>query len=89
MLPANFMLYGTGSTVQDWDIGAAGDFYGVIYAPNVNLVVRNEGDIYGAVAARSCELKNSGSLHYDQALADPSIFPAGYVIIRWWETIGP
>ena len=85
MLPSNFVIYGTGDTQRTWDIGANGDFYGVVYAPNVDMIIRNDGDIYGALASRSAELKNSGNLHYDLALADQGQFPAGYVIERWWE----
>lgn len=85
MLPSNFVIYGPGDTQRTWDIGTNGDFYGVVYAPNVDMIIRNDGDIYGALASRSAELKNSGNLHYDLALADQGQFPAGYVIERWWE----
>jgi hypothetical protein len=89
--PGNFILYGTGpiNNPVTWTVRYGGDFYGVIYAPNVNLVVDATGAIYGAISARSCDLKNSSMLHYDMALADPMLFPAGYVIERWWETIEP
>jgi hypothetical protein len=89
MYPANFILYGTGTEEVNWDIGNSGVFYGVIYAPNANLLVREGGDIYGAVAGRSADLSQAGNLRYDMALANPVIFPAGYVIDRWWEAVGP
>jgi Tfp pilus assembly protein PilX len=89
--PGNFILYGTGpiNTPVTWTVRNNGDFYGVIYAPNANLVVDAKGAIYGSISARSCDLKNSSMLHYDMALADPTLFPAGYVIERWWERIEP
>ena len=89
MDPKRFILYGTGSTEVTWTVRYGGNFYGVIYAPKANLEVYNSGDIFGSISARSCEMKNSGSLHYDLALANPVLFPAGYVIDRWWERIEP
>ncbi|MFC1604103.1 hypothetical protein ACFL5F_03660 [Planctomycetota bacterium] len=90
-LPANFILYGTGplNSPVTWTVRNDGDFYGVIYAPNADLVIDAKGDIYGSISARSCDLRNSSMLHYDIALADPVLFPAGYVIDRWWERIAP
>jgi len=87
--PGNFVLYATGNTIRTWTVRNNGDFYGVIYAPNVDLVIDAKGAIFGAIAARSCDLKNSSMLHYDMTLADPTLFPAGYVIDRWWERIEP
>ena len=89
--PGNFILYGTGpiDTTVTWTVRNDGDFYGVIYAPNADLVVDAKGDIFGSISARSCDLKNSSMLHYDMTLSDPTLFPAGYVIERWWERIVP
>jgi Tfp pilus assembly protein PilX len=89
--PGNLILYGTGP-IDDpvvWTVRNDGDFYGVIYAPNVDLVMDAKGEIFGAIAARSCDLKNSSMLHYDMTLANPALFPAGYVIERWWERMEP
>ena len=85
----NFTIYGTypetGTNPPEWDIGSNSDFYGVVYAPNVNVIIRNSGDYYGSIAARSCEVKNSGGIHYDIALANETKFFTGYIIQRWWE----
>jgi len=87
--PAAFVIYGTAPDTlvhpPVWDVGAKGDFYGVLYAPNIDLIIRNDGDIYGSIAARSCELKNSGNIHYDLQLANNAEFFTGYLIQRWWE----
>ena len=89
--PGNLILYGTGPIDNPvvWTVRNDGDFYGVIYAPNVDLVIDAKGAIFGSISARSCDLRNSSMLHYDIALADPTLFPAGYVIDRWWERIEP
>jgi len=89
--PGSLILYGTGpiDTPIRWTVRNDGDFYGVIYAPNVDLIIDAKGAIYGAIAARSCDLRNSSMLHYDMNLADPQQFPAGYVIDRWWERMEP
>ena len=47
------------------------DFTGLIYAPySTNVDIMNGADFYGAVWGSNVELKNSGNVRYDSALAD-------------------
>lgn len=82
-----FQLYGTGGQGQIIDLKAKGDLYGSIYAPNAALTVYSGGNIYGAFAADSFELKNPASFFYDAALQDVTVNDEGvrYVISRWNE----
>ncbi|MHC4618369.1 MAG: DUF7305 domain-containing protein, partial [Planctomycetota bacterium] len=67
-IPANFMLFGTGPPIQKWVITNSGDFYGVYYAPNADIIIRANADVFGSFSGHSYEIRNSGNLHYDVSL---------------------
>jgi hypothetical protein len=83
--PGRFKLIGTGPDGAKWEIKNAGDFFGVFDAPNADLIIKQSGDIYGAVIGKSCDLRQAGNVYYDEDLRDPSAWPAGFGISRWWE----
>lgn len=83
--PKWFSIYGVNPVEQNWNVQYGGNFYGIIYAPNANVIVKNSGDIYGSIASKSFRLDNSGNVHYDMALAEEEEFFTGYIIQRWWE----
>jgi hypothetical protein len=80
-------LYGTGTGAQSFDIKAKNEWTGVIYAPNADVDLYANGDIYGAIVANNFELKSGGNYHYDEALREVSIEDEGvsFVIERWYE----
>jgi choice-of-anchor A domain-containing protein len=63
------------------------DFYGVIYAPNAEVVMDNSANVYGAVVARNFEQKNSATFNYDASLRDASVNDEAvrFVITNWHE----
>ena len=62
------------------------DFYGVIYAPNADVVMMNSADVFGAVIAKSFEQKNSATFNYDASLRDSSIDDEGIrFVVRGWH----
>jgi hypothetical protein len=83
--PGQFKLIGTGLDGVNWEIKNAGDFYGVFDAPNANLVIKQDGDIFGAVIGLSCDLRQAGNVYYDEDLRQPIEGPVGFAIDRWWE----
>ena len=82
MLPSNFVVYGTGSNNQVFDLKAKTDFYGAIYAPDPNIVIRAKGNVYGSFIGSSFEMKCGGDFYYDAALRDVG---ERFCIARWWE----
>ena len=82
-LPAAFQLYGTASTTQTIDLKAKTDWYGAVYAPNADIVIRAESDLYGSVVGRSFKMMNSGTVYYDITLSD--LGESHFTIKRWWE----
>jgi len=63
------------------------DFYGVIYAPNAEILMNNSANIYGAVVARNFEQMNSGTFNYDASLRDASVNDEAvhFVVTNWHE----
>jgi hypothetical protein len=86
-IPGNFRFYGTADDEQDFDIRAKSDAFGAIYAPNADITIMAGGDVYGAVVAKSFEMKSSGTFHYDEALSEvnPDDFGVKFVVESWNE----
>jgi hypothetical protein len=80
-------IYATGEDTQYFDIKAKSEWIGVVYAPNTDVDLYADGDIYGAVVANDFELKAGGNFHYDRALREVSIEDEGvhFVVNRWSE----
>jgi hypothetical protein len=85
--PEHMKLYGTGSGLQEFDIKAKSQWSGVVYAPNADIDLFADGDIYGAFVGNSFELKAGGNFYYDAALRDYSETDMGvyFAVDRWQE----
>lgn len=80
-------LYATGEDTQYFDIKANSEWVGVIYAPNADVDLYANGDVYGSVTANNFSFKAGGNYHYDKALKNVAIGDEGvrFVIKRWKE----
>ena len=63
------------------------DFYGVLYAPDADVIMYNSANIYGAIVAKDFEQKNSGTFNYDASLRDASVNDEAvrFVVTNWYE----
>lgn len=81
-------IYGTDGCTSI-DLMTKSDFYGAIYAQNAELLLRNDGDLYGAFVGKSVDMNNSSGLfYYTAALAIISVddeTASGFGTERWWE----
>lgn len=61
--------------------------YGVVYAPNADVIMHNSADAYGAIISKSLDLRNSGVLHYDASLRDVGMDDEAisFVVTDWRE----
>jgi len=84
---ADFTLYATGTDPQVFELKNNSDVFGVIYAPNVDIILKNNAVLHGAVVAKNFTMKNNGIFYYDAALGDTGISDEGvrFVIKRWHE----
>ncbi len=84
--PQKLKIYGLDNceTIQ---FKNSADFYGAIYAPNADVIMHNSGNVYGAVAAKNFEQKNSAIFNYDASLRDVSVNDAAvsFTITKWHE----
>ncbi|MHC4622784.1 MAG: DUF7305 domain-containing protein [Planctomycetota bacterium] len=85
-IPKNFLLFGTGVD-QKFELKAKEDWYGAVYAPYADVIIKAKGDSYGAFVAENFENKASGNTWYDGALSDVKLDDEGarFVIKRWYE----
>ena len=85
--PPNIKLYGIAEVSQKFEIKAKSEYFGQIYAPNADIVIKADSDLYGAFVASSFEMKAGGNLYYDEALADvtPGDPGARFIIDHWYE----
>ena len=80
-------IYATGEGTQLFDIKAKSEWVGVVYAPNADVALYANGDVYGSVTANNFDFKAGGNYHYDKALKNVKIDDEGvrFVIKRWNE----
>jgi len=85
-IPSNLLMYYLDSCTSV-DFKNSSNFYGVIYAPNADVVFHNSVDIYGALASKTVDIKNSAKVHYDANLRDTQLDIGAdrFVINRWSE----
>ncbi len=67
-VPTSFKLFGTGTEEQTITLKAKSESLGAIYTPNAVVTIMAKGDVYGAVTAKSFEMKSGGNFYYDKAL---------------------
>jgi len=61
----NFQIYMTGGAAN---ITSNNAMYGVIYAPNTNVTLDGDSDLFGAVVGKTLTVTGSGHGHYDESL---------------------
>jgi len=83
----SFVLYGTGEN-QTFDLKAKTEWYGAVYAPNADVTIRADADVYGSFVTSNFETTGGGShIYYDAALRDVSEtdVAAYFAVDRWQE----
>lgn len=72
---------------EDMRFKNSSDLYGVIYAPNADIIMDNSASLYGAVIAKSFEQRNSATLNYDASLRDANVNDEAvrFTITNWHE----
>jgi len=93
-LPPDLKLWGqahdpllTPDKTQKWQLNAKSEYFGQIYAPEMNVEVKAKGDLYGAFTAYSFNMMSGGNLYYDGALrnVNPNDPGVRFVLNRWGE----
>lgn len=72
---------------KDIDLKPSGIFTCAVYAPGHDFVGHGSGELRGSVTARTVQLKDTCSLHYDEALADDPGWITGFKVASWLEDV--
>jgi len=85
--PADFKLYATGEGPQTFELKNNSDVFGVIYAPNADIIFKNNARLNGSIVSKSLTMMNNSTFYYDEALRDASVDEeaARFAIERWFE----
>lgn len=66
-----FQIWGTATAAQTQTIKIAGvgSLSGIVYAPNADVSIVGNGDVYGAVVGKTVKVTGNANFHYDESLA--------------------
>ena len=89
--PQNFRLFGVGTSTkgEDWTINNSGIYYGIYYAPNATIDVKQSATFFGSISGKKFIMRQSGQMHYDMDLSSLVEYDTGFGIDRWWEEVVP
>jgi hypothetical protein len=80
-------LDGDGAVDPPVTLAGTGKLYGTVYAPNSSLTLQPSTEIFGAVSARSLDIKGGTKLHYDRALSESSSETTGPPRFLAWRVV--
>lgn len=81
----NLQIYGTESCTR-MEIEANNDSWYCVYAPNADVKLSGNADVYGSLVGKTLDVGGNFGFHYDEALATNSApVLAGFVIKSWKE----
>lgn len=90
-LPIELTVYGCGSTTHAWDFDQNSQIWATIYAPDDDITLRNDSDVYGALVGRNVVIHQGGtgpvSVHYDEQLSGVLAGSARRQMLRPWAQI--
>ncbi|MBI4518255.1 MAG: hypothetical protein HY699_20840 [Deltaproteobacteria bacterium] len=81
-----FILYQIGGSSVA--IVGNGLFRGGVYAPDSNLAVSGNGDLYGSFVGNQISINGNGGIHYDQKLQSITGPPGPLLTVSWWRLPG-
>jgi Tfp pilus assembly protein PilX len=85
--PVSCRIFGTGPAGQAIKVAGNGALKAALYAPNADVTVNGNGDIMGAIAARTVTFTGNALFHYDESLArEGDSMP--FAVTRWRELTG-
>lgn len=85
--PRDCKLITTNPDLQNIVFKNNSNLYMVLYAPNSEIEIKNNGDLYGSFTAKSFLLKNNAEIYYDVSLQeeDTEYGEMEFVITQWSE----
>lgn len=81
--PTDFSIFSNSTAKIDFKHSSA--FKGFVYAPFAEVDMKNSSSVYGAIWARTVDIKNSGTLYFDTALKD-KFTSSDLALTSWRDT---
>lgn len=81
--PTDFTIYS--NSTQKINFKHNSEFSGFVYAPFGSIDMKNSSSVYGALWGNNIDIKNSGTLYYDEALADKYTIQNNNLSLISWE----
>jgi hypothetical protein len=78
---------GDGHDDQPVTLGAAGELHAMLYAPQAELVLHENLELFGSIAGGSVELEANAKVHFDVAVAAVVADALAFVRMRAWRFI--
>ncbi len=76
------MIFSDGQIVA---IGESTELHVAFYGPDAEVTLEQSCDWYGSIIAESVEAVNTGSVHYDMALAKVPYGTTGKMLMIAWQ----
>ena len=83
----DFKLYGTGTGTQVFSLKAKSSVFGTVYAPDADITLYPNAEMYGAIVGRNVTFKSGSVFYYDEAVRNVAADDEGvrFYIKRWYE----
>jgi hypothetical protein len=83
----DFKLYGTGTGEQVFSLKAKSSVFGTVYAPEADITLYPNAEMYGAIVGRNVTFKSGSVFYYDEAVREVTADDEGvqFYIKRWYE----
>jgi len=81
--PTDFAIFSNSTAKIDFKHNS--EFKGLVYAPFADVDMKNSSSVYGAIWAKTVDIKNSGTLYYDTALKDK--YPTNDLSLLSWREV--
>jgi hypothetical protein len=83
----DFKLYGNSTSQQIFSLKAKSSVFGTVYAPNADITLYPNLEIYGAIVGKNVTSKSGSAFYYDKAVRNVTADDKGvrFVVQRWHE----
>lgn len=84
-LPKNLQIYSTYSGANGMQINNNSHIYAAVYAPNTDISIGNNGDIFGSLIGKTVVASNNAAVHYDETLKTITTTSGTTGVTNWQE----
>jgi hypothetical protein len=83
----DFTLYGNSTSSQIFSLKAKSMVFGTVYAPNADITLYPNLEMYGAIVGKNVAFKSGSAFYYDEAVRNVTADDEGvrFVVQRWHE----